>query len=199
MAMRTYHDDNLISIIGINTLDLLTAFQEYVKEGYRYKAFSHSRLNPILPNQRLTVTKDSSDYVQSISGATQIETTLNGHVNVVAYNAEDFLGTVEDLILRGYNFTSAPVMYTGRYSATFVPSGYVSIEEPEEVIPEDIPTLADTPVVDEVIKKDDFDKNYAFTLVSKDDLFDYAESYGFKLDKRKSLPSMRSQLEGLIS
>lgn len=200
MAEISYRQNDEIGIRGINSKDLLTALHQQVKNGYHYKPYSHTRQNPVLPVQSITVTKTGDKVVPTAS--VTVEGTGNLRT-ILSYNAEDFLGTVEDLFVQGFDLYDAPVMHHGRYSATLVKQGAAQIEEPriEEpvVAAEDVPVLSDDEPVEKPEDIEVFNMNTAQSMTTKDELVAYASKFNFKLDKRQSLEAMQKKLETMVS
>lgn len=202
MAEISYRPNDEIGIRGINSEDLLKSFHQFVKNGYHYKPYSHARLNPLLPVQTLTMTK-TGDTVK-VSQSVTVEGTGNIRT-IMSYNAEDFLGTVESLFNEGFILYQAPIMHHGRYSATVIKEGAAEVHPEPLHKPEPVVEQADIPVVSEdtpVEMPDEielFDMNKAQGMTTKEELYDYALKFNFKLDKRKSLEAMKKQLEPMVS
>lgn len=201
MAEISYRPDDEIGIRGINSEDLLKSFHQFVKNGYHYKPYSHSRLNPLMPVQSLTMTK-TGDTVK-VSQSVTVEGSGNLRT-IMSYNAEDFLGTIESLFNEGFVLYQAPIMHHGRYSATVIKEG-APVVQPEPlqktapVIAEDTPVVSEDTPVEKPEEIELFDLNKAQGMTTKDELYDYALKFNFKLDKRKSLEAMKKQLEPMVS
>lgn len=210
MAQISYRPNDEIGIRGINSADLLQGMETFVKNGYHYLPLSHYRQSPISPLQSITMTKDPEKRVQISESAT-----VSGDessTTVSSYNAEDFLGICEKLFEREFLLKDAPVMFHGRYSATFSkvhhdtgvlhnPEDNASTlpELPAEEVtsPEDTPVLADD-VVTDTEAEESFNLNHALSLTTKDELAEYAGKFGFKLDKRGALESMQEKLKVMV-
>lgn len=202
MAQISYRQNDEIGIRGINSADLLQGMETFVKNGYHYLPLSHYRQSPISPVQAISMTKDQSKRVEISSSASVIGD--EDQMAVTSYNAEDFLGICEDLFRKEYFLVDAPVMFHGRYSATFskVAHDTTVLYNPEDTVTEvvnaeDVPVIADEAAPEEVVEEE-FNLNHALTLSTKDELADYAAKFGFKLDKRGALESMQEKLKVMV-